>query len=259
MDENNATNNLNDFLYQLKASLMTETEKKYFSAIIPLLPNGYILQPQINLASIIERTDNFKFCNELYRNIDVGIFDFNYKPIALIEINDSSHNSQSRYERDKKVSDICEEAGITVIKFWTKYGINPEYMQKKIFEAIEHSKQPTRVKHFNIQQTEAPVLQQAQIDNQHSQSSKKSGCYIATCVYGSYDCPQVWTLRRFRDYVLTKSVLGRAFIKVYYALSPMLVSLFGKTKVFKIFWMKLLDKMVTRLNKKGMSDKAYYD
>ena len=26
-----------------------------------------------------------------------------------------------------------------------------------------------------------------------------SGCYIATCVYGSYDCPQVQTLRRFRD------------------------------------------------------------
>ena len=23
--------------------------------------------------------------------------------------------------------------------------------------------------------------------------ANKSGCYIATCVYGSYDCPQVWT------------------------------------------------------------------
>ena len=25
----------------------------------------------------------------------------------------------------------------------------------------------------------------------------KGGCYIATAVYGSYDCPQVWTLQRF--------------------------------------------------------------
>ncbi len=33
-------------------------------------------------------------------------------------------------------------------------------------------------------------------------SGKKNGCYIATCVYGSYDCPEVWTLRRFRDDVL---------------------------------------------------------
>lgn len=29
-------------------------------------------------------------------------------------------------------------------------------------------------------------------------SKEKAGCYIATCVYGSYDCPQVWILRRFR-------------------------------------------------------------
>ena len=30
----------------------------------------------------------------------------------------------------------------------------------------------------------------------------KAGCYVATSVYGSYDCPEVWTLRRFRDEVL---------------------------------------------------------
>ena len=34
---------------------------------------------------------------------------------------------------------------------------------------------------------------------------KKSGCYIATAVYGSYDCPQVWTLRRYRDYTLAET------------------------------------------------------
>ena len=28
-------------------------------------------------------------------------------------------------------------------------------------------------------------------------SSSSGGCYVATAVYGSYDCPQVWTLRRF--------------------------------------------------------------
>ena len=32
----------------------------------------------------------------------------------------------------------------------------------------------------------------------YSNNSSSGGCYIATCVYGSYDCPEVWTLRRFR-------------------------------------------------------------
>ncbi|NLX93020.1 MAG: hypothetical protein GXZ02_03995, partial [Clostridiales bacterium] len=38
------------------------------------------------------------------------------------------------------------------------------------------------------------------------------GCYVATAVYGSYDCPQVWTLRRYRDYTLAETWYGRAFI-----------------------------------------------
>lgn len=31
--------------------------------------------------------------------------------------------------------------------------------------------------------------------NNGGKGAEKNGCYIATCVYGSYDCPQVWTLR----------------------------------------------------------------
>ena len=53
----------------------------------------------------------------------------------------------------------------------------------------------------------------------------KSGCYVATCVYGSYDCPEVWTLRRYRDEHLAKSVFGRVFIRCYYSISPCIVKL----------------------------------
>ena len=55
------------------------------------------------------------------------------------------------------------------------------------------------------------------------------GCYIATAVYGSYDCPQVWTLRRFRDHTLAASWYGRTFLHAYYAVSPTLVKWFGRT------------------------------
>lgn len=87
----------------------------------------------------------------------------------------------------------------------------------------------------------------------------KGACYIATCVYGSYDCPQVWTLRRFRDYTLDETWYGRAFIKCYYAISPALVKWFGETKWFKTFWKSKLDKMVADLNNKGVEDTHYND
>lgn len=90
-------------------------------------------------------------------------------------------------------------------------------------------------------------------------STVQNRCYIATCVYGSYDCPQVWTLRRFRDYTLDETWYGRLFIKCYYAISPTLVKWFGETKWFREFWKTRLDKMVTDLNKNGVKDTYYND
>lgn len=85
------------------------------------------------------------------------------------------------------------------------------------------------------------------------------GCYIATAVYGSYNCPQVWTLRRFRDYTLAPTWYGRAFIRTYYAVSPTLVRWFGKTKWFQSLWKPVLNNMVYKLNSLGVEDTPYED
>lgn len=90
-------------------------------------------------------------------------------------------------------------------------------------------------------------------------NNDSQGCYVATCVYGSYDCPQVWVLRRFRDYSLAKTLAGRLFIKLYYTVSPTLVKWFGNTKQFKSFWGKVLDKMVLKLMENGVEDTPYND
>ena len=89
--------------------------------------------------------------------------------------------------------------------------------------------------------------------------SDTQGCYVATCVYGSYDCPQVWTLRRFRDSTLAKSCVGRAFIRVYYTVSPTIVRWFGETRWFRSIWQIVLSSMVTSLNKRGVADTPYCD
>lgn len=85
------------------------------------------------------------------------------------------------------------------------------------------------------------------------------GCYVATAVYGSYDCPQVWTLRRFRDYTLAETWYGRAFIRMYYAVSPTFVKWFGHTKWFKKMWKGKLDRMVENLKADGVEDTPYTD
>lgn len=99
----------------------------------------------------------------------------------------------------------------------------------------------------------------AQASPASSSYVENGGCYIATAVYGSYDCPEVWTLRRFRDYSLAKNRCGRVFIKVYYAVSPTLVRWFGQRAWFGRFWRGPLDRLVLRLKSKGYDDGPYCD
>ena len=86
-----------------------------------------------------------------------------------------------------------------------------------------------------------------------------NGCYVATAVYGSYDCPQVWTLRRYRDNILANNFFGRMFIRTYYAISPTLVKWFGNTNWFKKLWQRPLDRMVSKLQDQGVESTPYED
>lgn len=90
-------------------------------------------------------------------------------------------------------------------------------------------------------------------------SSAKSGCYIATAIYGSYDCPPVWTLRRYRDDILAETWYGRVLIHTYYAISPVLVRWFGNADWFKIIWRNYLNRMVQQLKNSGVEDTPYQD
>ena len=95
--------------------------------------------------------------------------------------------------------------------------------------------------------------------NSNGSGSSSGGCYVATCVYGSCDCPQVWTLRRYRDDTLGSTWYGRLFIRTYYAISPTLVKWFGNTNWFKKLWRGKLDRMVAKLQSNGVEDTPYED
>ena len=90
----------------------------------------------------------------------------------------------------------------------------------------------------------------AQGDESAQKNLKKlnrGGCYVATCIYGSCDCPEVWALRMYRDTKLSKSWFGRLFIQAYYAISPKIVELYGHRKWFNRLFKPILNKLVSKL------------
>lgn len=242
--DNDNTSDESDYLYNPKKTLITKSEQRYYQVILSVLKDNYYVFPQINLATFISKADKKKYHNELFRNVDFLVTDKEYKPLFVIEINDKTHNEPARRERDEKVKKICAEAGIPLVTFWTSYGVKEDYIQKKITETL-NSLPMIRFHHFD--------------QDDKDEEPAKSGCYVATCVYGSYDCPEVWVLRRYRDKTLSSSWYGRLFIKAYYAVSPTLVKLFGKQQWFHKLFKPKLDKLVAKLSANGFENTPYYD
>jgi hypothetical protein len=75
-------------------------------------------------------------------------------------------------------------------------------------------------------------------------SAPGQGCFVATAVYGSSDCEPVRRLRRIRDEKLEKTVLGRAFVNVYYRLGPHAARIVQKQKRLSAFLRFLLDQLI---------------
>jgi hypothetical protein len=84
-------------------------------------------------------------------------------------------------------------------------------------------------------------------------SPNKSGCFIATAVYGSVSAPEVTVLREFRDTILLRSYLGRVFVRVYYATSPPLARFLQTLSPAKTALRKLLLNPIVRFAGRCMS------
>jgi TPR repeat protein len=82
-----------------------------------------------------------------------------------------------------------------------------------------------------------------------SGKSKSGGCYIATAVYGSYDAPEVLTLRRFRDDCLETSAIGRTVVRVYYAISPTLARRLSHASILQRGSKVVLDAIVAKVDR----------
>ncbi len=246
-----------EYLYDVKKRFISKSEQAYYTAIISALPEGCNAYPQVNLASFIVKNDNSPFHNELFRNVDFLVANELFEPLFIIEINDQTHLNRDRKERDEKVQKICEEAGIPIVKFWTSYGVNEEYIKKKMAETLD-SLPIERVHHFSDDPEESVENEPLYVPRE-ADYPRKAGCYVATCVYGSYDCPEVWLLRRFRDVKMASSWYGRVFIRIYYTVSPMLVRVFGGFKWFHKLTKPKLDKFVSKLREQGFEDTPYKD
>lgn len=79
----------------------------------------------------------------------------------------------------------------------------------------------------------------------------KTGCFIATAVYGDHDHYKVKILRNYRDEKLLTSYFGQLFVKGYYKISPPIALILQNNQNTAKFVGKMLDKIVHNISKRN--------
>lgn len=131
----------------------------------------------------------------------------------------------------------------------TKAGIMQNTINKYADKAIRYAPPDKSAEYSGLIADDLEYIEQVRNGQYDRQSSNgKSGCYIATAVYGSYTCNEVLALRRYRDDYLAKSSVGRLFIKVYYAVSPTMAKRLKNDSLLAKTIKKYLDSKVEKLS-----------
>jgi hypothetical protein len=137
----------------------------------------------------------------------------------LARIYDSAGQYRERLEKTiSKIIQFAPQSGILVqlstnVLNYSKYAKNPEQ-----FKRLERE--------FGI---------------------KKGMCFIATAVFDSEFAPEVIALQNFRDERLLPHKAGRAFIRIYYRVSPHFVPAIQRSRFLKNNIAYLLRKLASRL------------
>ena len=242
-------NSLNSTLNMIELEVQdTNTKQAIIDEIIEkiIFISNYYLSASKNLFNSMPFSMQFNEANNLTnRTIAIGNLMLDLGDYLRKIGDQESIYAQKSVEIYKKAIELMENNDANL------RSRNPYTLWKSTTDKIERYAQI-------IKETD-PTYKTIRETKIESKGNKKSGCYVATAVYGSYDCPQVWTLRRYRDNTLAETWYGRAFIHTYYAISPTLVKWFGDTKWIKKMWQGKLDRMVKRLKDEGVEDTPYED
>lgn len=111
-------------IYETKTYLLTNHEKKFLNEFLQPKYSGFIINPQVRVADVIEPINNLSHGQKksaLYQtthwHFDFVITDKNYKILFVIELDDASHDSEDRKRRDTILNLACKNAGLELHRY----------------------------------------------------------------------------------------------------------------------------------------------
>ncbi|MCZ8023293.1 MAG: hypothetical protein O9302_16130 [Cyclobacteriaceae bacterium] len=188
--------------------------------------------------------DNVDRCNNFdslilkakeFINDEIGESIFEVKKVSMVD-----NVWESAIKSDEKNSEKWRKDGFGAWIYRDEYNKSTAFGWR-VFTNQMHNKQ-LPLHWQNTEQNKDGNIICKVIANGANNVEYKSGCYIATVCYGNINSIEVIKLREFRDTKLSKSFLGRLFIKFYYTVSPSIAKrMVGNDTINKFVRKNILD------------------
>lgn len=111
------------YTYQVKSKMMTERELVFYEKLTNVAGSKYAVVPQVHLSAFLDhkiKGQSWKGAFSVIngKSVDYLLVDKNtQKPTIAIELDDYSHQSDARIERDRRVEDIMKSSGMRLVRF----------------------------------------------------------------------------------------------------------------------------------------------
>lgn len=139
---------IDELPYDKHPFLLSKAERSFFGVLEKAVGGSYRIFAKVRLADLIKVRSNTEsrqsYFNKIQaKHIDFVLCDPDYiSPVAAVELDDSSHNKQSRKDRDQFVDDALSAAGLPIIRFRVK----KSYFHQEVAATINRALEPSASK-----------------------------------------------------------------------------------------------------------------
>lgn len=136
--------------YRLRDDFLSPAELSFYKVLSTVLDDRFTIQSKVRLADIffVSRFhENISYFNKIaQRHLDFLICDANtMKPLLGIELDDASHQKESRKKRDRFVEEVFQAAQLPLVRFRVQRAYNTREIAAQIAPFLKDEKASSSV------------------------------------------------------------------------------------------------------------------
>jgi len=124
-------------------SLVTPAEQRFYEALDEAVDGRLLILSKVRVADLLSVTSESRsaryrvFRSTASKHVDFVLVEAkNLRPLAAIELDDSTHRRLDRRKRDELLDDLFAKANLPLIRFKTGSTYNPRSIEAQIEEAL---------------------------------------------------------------------------------------------------------------------------